>query len=1314
MTSPNDQRDVPLDSFPEPTSSLSTSLISRVWRLLIWGILSGCIVFSLSILALSYLVLPNIEKYRPNIEQWASEKMGQTVHIGKIEANWSKIRPSLTLRDVRIGDTEEPSALTISHLKAVLSWKSLPSARLKLQRLEIEGPNLHLRRSEEGRLFIAGAALDQGGNGTGSLSWILEQENIRIHGATLVWQDEMRKAPVLTLKDVDIASDNHGEKHQFGLTVQPPDEFASRIDLRGDVSATNPDSPSGWAGQIFAEVDSADLAIWRHWVDYPLALPRGQGALRAWLTFASGAVQEVTADVVLKGLEMQAAADLPPLELASFSGRLQARFPGTGSVVKGRGIELLAQPLRPDGSATEPEPICIESANFDLQWQHEDKEQETAGSIELNHMDVSALIRMADHLPLDVQSRQWLADYAPQGQLNDLNARWKEHKGLLQNYSLKTNIANFGIKAKGVIPGFSGLSGSLEIDEKGGKANLDAGISSIDLPTIFSESLTKFDSLTAQASWTIEGDTLEVVLAHAEFSNLEAAGSANGLYRTQGDGPGFIDMTAALTRGDARAVWRYLPKVVNVDARHWLRDSLLAGHATQAQLILKGNLQDFPFSDKQLGQFLVTVKARDAVLDYGKGWPRIENIQGDLRFEGNGMEIDAQQGSIFGAKVSKTRVTIPDFHMPVSNLHVKGQVDGPTAEFLKFIDQSPVAEQIDRFTDGMRATGNGRLMINLSIPLLEEKLDESKITGTFQLINNVVTLDAALPPLRQTNGEIRFSRDSLTIPGIDANLLGGPLKIQGGTQKDNSVLITANGTMDVDQLRKQVDIPLLSHLSGTALYRGEVSIHDRNTDLKIESDLVGLSSALPTPFAKVKDASLPFFFEKKLLPSPAVNRGKGKVVPSAREQIVASLGSILSTQWQRRKSTTGFVVERGAISIGAPLKLPRNGFSVDIVGKELDLDTWQEVLTDGPEAGVASISPDIVRLKTEKMNLRGLLLKDVNLVAAPGSPGSDLWRIRLNSQQVAGNIFWQEKEKGRLVMRLEKLIINDFSQPSEAKGSTRELPAMDIIADAFSLRQRNFGRLELQAENNGNIWSLKHIQTSSAHGSLVGSGRWKYAEGQSRTELDFKIDSANVGRSLERMGYPRSVRSGTARLEGKLSWNGPPTEIDFGSMSGDFSLEAHKGEFLQLDPGVGKLLGLISLQSLPRRITLDFRDIFRSGFAFDTITGKVAVQQGVMQTTEPFIVIGPAAQAIMRGEVNLQQETQHLVVNVLPEVGETAALGVAIINPVAGAATWLANRILQNPLGSMFGFNYLVTGTWDDPVVEKLATPAPEESGSSQ
>jgi uncharacterized protein (TIGR02099 family) len=622
-----------------------------------------------------------------------------------------------------------------------------------------------------------------------------------------------------------------------------------------------------------------------------------------------------------------------------------------------------------------------------------------------------------------------------------------------------------------------------------------------------------------------------------------------------------------------------------------------------------------------------------------------------------------------------------------------------------------VGARIDHFTEDMRATGDGRLDIGLAIPLDPARIGESKVDGSYRLLNNEVLVDPALPPLRLVNGNLKFTEKDIRIPEIKATLFDGPLVVKGGTQRDGKVLITADGSVSAAQLGKQLDLPLLDKLSGAAKYRGEVRIRKRSADLVIASNLLGLAANLPEPFRKSADEAWPLSFEKVFLPNGAQRGGE----PVVRDQIEARLGNLLSLQLIRRKRGDSYVAERGAIAIGRPLQMPERGVTVGVTAKRLDVDAWRQLLANKSSAGKAegaSAAPGAwpvtgVNLKADAVVLLGRTYADFDLAASATGSTSALWQIHLASREATGDLQWEGAGRGKLTARLKKIQLEPLASGASGANSPptealEELPALDIVADDFSIGQRRFGRLEVRARNEGQVWRLDKIQMSNPVGSLTGSGQWQIARGSNRTQLDFKLDSSDIGKLLDRLGYPGAVRNGTATMEGKIGWNGPPAGLDYETLGGEMRVEAARGQFAKLDPGAGKLLGLISLQSLPRRITLDFRDVFSEGFAFDSIAGKLTLKNGVMRT-DRLQIDGPAARVVMRGETDLQHETQRLNVNVQPDLGGTAALGIALVNPLIGVATLLAHKILQNPLNQLFGFDYLVTGSWDDPKVEKLS-----------
>ena len=1294
--------------------------LRRIWGPLAWA---SCLLyfgFVLAVLGLRYLVLPHIEDYRADIERLASQELGQSVSIGKIEASWDGVNPDLTLLDVRIANAQGQPAVSFSRVEAILSWWSVPSAQLTLSLLRIDEPTLHVRRDQSGVFSVAGIPVDLQASNTDVSDWILAQKRIRIRGATVVWEDELRGAPALILEDLDFALDNSGKRHCFGLTALPPQGLASRIDIRGDLVGRDLEQIKSWSGKAYAELDYTDLAIWRQWVDYPVALPQGRGGVRLWLGFNDGKVRDLTTDIVLQDVNLRLAPDLPMLELEHMSGRLEASFPDAGFVLAGRQVVLETEAVSPAeveapdeaSEAEKPEaipPIRVEATDFYVEWKPALDGKGGRGSASASLIDLAALAGLAGYMPFDARSRQLLDEFAPRGRVSGLSAKWKGDAERLQTYSLKASFDALALKAHENFPGFTGLSGTFEASETAGAVSLKSQKTTVDLPTVFPESVTRLDSLSAQAKWTLNKGVLEAKLARAEFSGPQVVGSAQGTYRHTGEGPGSVDLTAALTHADARAVWRYMPHAVGEGARFWLRDSLISGHAVEAKLILKGDLSDFPFLDKSKGQFLVTVKAKDVVLDYSIGWPRIERIDGDLRFEGNGMTLLAHKGGILGAQLSDTHVEIPDFDKPVSTLYVKGKASGPTSEFFKFIEQSPVGARIDHFTADMRALGEGKLDLDLVIPLDEEKLGDSKVNGTFKMVGNEIKVDPGLPGFKQVNGSVQFSESDLRVPEISATLFGGPLKIKGGSQKDGKVLITANGSITVEQLRKQFASPILANLSGATSYRGEVRINKRDADLVVDSTLLGMASSFPDPFAKKAAEALPLRFEKQLLPGSVVAAGSARDLP-VRDQISVSLGKVLAAQFVRRKQADGFLVERGAITVGRPLQLPDSGILLGLTTKQLDVEKWRRLLASPAGGGTAEapFALNAISIKADDLVLMGRHYTDVDLMAI-SSPSQ--WKARLSSKQAVGDLMWDKEGKGKLTARFKQVAIEPATDRSEAIAgeALKELPALDVVADEFSLGSKRFGRLELLARNEGGVWQLSKMQASNPYGKLSASGQWRTTGGKQSTQLDFNVDSSDVGKLLDRMGYVGTIRGGVAQFGGKVGWNGSPTDFDYASLSGSMKLEAGSGQFLKLDPGAaGKLLGLISLQGLPRRISLDFKDVFSDGFAFDSVSSKLTVVSGVMHT-DRLQIDGPSARVLIRGDVDLKNETQQLDVNVQPELGGTAALGIALINPIAGAATWLAHKALQNPLNHMFGFDYRVTGKWDDPKVEKISgnqTPA--------
>ena len=1250
-------------------------------RTFVWGFWIGYFGFAALVLVLRYSVLPNIESYRGDIERAISRAAGVNVTIASIDTDWRGLRPQLSLHGFKVHDAAGRLALSFDEVDTELAWSSLLHRQLRLHQLEIDAPALDVRREKNGSIFIAGVQLNTAASGTVFSDWLLAQDRIVVRNATIRWEDALRGAPPLTLERLDFVLENHGRRHRFGLTAEPPRELAARLDVRGDFRGEDLGRLEEWKGEAYAELDYADLAVWRAWVDYPLELPQGTGAIRLWLGFADRKLNSATADLAVRDVRLRLGSELPMLDLAHLSGRLSGRLHQAGFEFGGKKLNLATR----DG-------ISIPETDFSLRWTPPIGKRPAHGELAANSVDLDAVARLAGFLPLDAGTRQKLADYAPRGRLEELKLGWSGEADAPAGFNLRARFDGLGAHAQGRLPGFAGLSGSIEGSEKAGLVSLQSRNAALDLPTVFAVPRLDFEQFAAQANWAQADGRVELQLHSLSFENRDAAGSASGRYRSSADGPGEIDLTARLSRGEGTAVWRYMPLAVNKDVPDWLRASITGGRADDARLRLKGDLKDFPFAGGKGGTFRVSAKFKDAGLRYAEGWPRIDNIAGELLFEGKRMLIRAERAFIYGVRLSGVTAEIADLLTPQEIVAIAGRADGPTNDFLRFIDTSPVAAKIEHFTEGMRAVGNGSLGLKLTLNL--RQLQEARVDGDYLFAKNQVVVDSDLPPLTDVNGRLHFDEGGVAVKDLRAVLLGAPVSINASTLGDGTVAIGASGSMSIANLRSGMDHRLFDHLSGSTSWRGTILVRKRNAEVALESNLQGIASSLPEPFNKTAGESMPLVFQ----------RGAAAGATPPREIVRASLGRVLNAQFVRRREAGKVTVERAAIGIGEAPALPEKGVLLAVNVKSLDADFWRELFA-GEGGGAPSVTA--LNLRAGELSAVGRQFGEVALNA---SLQDATWHAQLASKEASGDVTWKAQGQGRLRARLKQLVLNESrsGKTSTVEEPLRELPGLDIVADSFTLRGKKLGRLELQATNDASVWRIEKLAIATPDGAFNADGAWK----SSGTELNFKLDVSDIGGMLDRLGYADAVKRGTAKLEGRISWKGAPTQIDYPSLDGSIDVEATRGQFNKLEPGIGKLLGILSLQALPRRITLDFRDVFSEGFAFDSFRGHAKVARGIM-TTQDLQIRGPSAKILMTGDVSLPAETQNLRVRVQPALSEGVAVGAMLANPALGVAAWLAQKVLRDPLDQIFAYEYAVTGSWSDPKVEKIQQPVPrrEEQG---
>ena len=1261
---------------------------SSTWtsRALGWSVVTVILACALVVLSLRYWVLPKIESYREDIAAAVSRAANVRITIGKIAADWDGIRPQLKLENVAIFDKTGRRALELSRVESTIAWRSLAMMQLHFHALDIYHPVLVVRRDANGVFSIAGIEQKDEAERGGFIEWLLQQPDVEVHDAVMSWTDELRKAPPLQLEGVKLQIVNRGERHRFGLRATPPAELAAPIDVRGDLRGRSVDRLMDWTGRFFLQLDYADVPAWKPWIDIPVPITSGAGAVRTWLKFSHHELTEAVADVRLGEVKTQLRKDLPELELHALEGRL-----GWKALPKGFEFSTVRLGLTA-GSATLP------PADFMLRIAEDGQGIEQA-ELRANALALLPLVTLADRLPLGEELRKDLVTLSPRGNVQDVVMRWTGTWPNLVQYSVRGRFEALALNRWEKLPGVSGLSGSIDGTDKGGTLQVSGQKAGLDLPLVFGAEL-ELDTLDAQAGWTRAPDHVEVRLTKVSFANPDVAGTVSGSYRSAPAGAGEVDLTGALTRAEARALPRYIPITVLRKARPWLERALVAGQSNDVRFRVKGKLEDFPFPKDHGGVFHVTAKITGGALDYAERWPRVEDMEGDLQFRGSHMDFLARQATITGVRLTNVQGDIPDLKAVPEVLSLSGEAAGATADFLAFVARSPVIDMIDRFTDGVQAQGNGRLALTLTLPLGEPS--GNRLAGSFEFINNNLTFERDLPPLEQANGRIEFTEGAVRVAGVSGIFLGGPVTITGATQKDASVRLALQGRVNADNVRNLAGVAWMQHLRGSAEWRGALTLRKKVPDLVIESNLQGVASALPAPFGKAATDSVALRIERRY-------------VNAQQDRVSVSYGDIVRAELARKTDGKQTLIERAAVLLGGGEagEPDRPGIWVRGTMKSLDLDQWLDF--SGREGGTAYALAG-ADVKLGDVNIFGRHFQDVALTAAAQG---DAMQLTLAAPAIEGAATWRGEGRGRLVARLKKFTLPPGDPKTAAAVAQRaamkppELPALDVVVEQFQLGQKQLGRLELNAVPQDRDWRIERLRIANPDSVLNAEGMWQGWLTQPRTHVKVQVDVSDVGNALPRWGLPPGVRRGTAKIEGQLSWNGSPQDFDAPTLSGQLAVEAANGQFVKIDPGVAKLLGILSLQALPRRITLDFRDVFSDGFVFDSITGTVKIDRG-MASTENFRIEGPSARVVMSGVVDLARETQKLHVRVTPHISESVSGAAALLGgPVAGVAAYLAQKILRDPIERIASFEYDVTGGWADPQVNKTARPAPAMSESS-
>jgi uncharacterized protein (TIGR02099 family) len=1298
-------------------------------------IVSG--VLALAIAWQSY-VRDHIQGYKPQIEQRLQQIIHLPIHIQSLEADWYFIFPVVRARGVCVDTPLKLCALGADELQLRMAWWN----PWGLFGVDIVAPYATLQRDRDGHLSLSGIPLQSEKETDPEVLFerLLEQRHITMQEGTLSWSDLTGRTRPLKLKQLHAEFYNTWRRQELRFSAQTSPVMSSRLEgsFQFRPLGFHP-RLSQMYGKGFLDFSHLDLSAWAPYVsELNNPIRRGIADLLFHFDIQSGRLRDLDTEIHLHKLEGE--VDRESVQLYELGGHIA--WSETGDADRGyHGVVTTQNLTLKSCESCKPYPINIETH---LHYHHALSMERARTRIDA--LDLPTLSLLAQHIPLPTVWRWQLQKRFVEGTLDYLEADWDVLKPPFLPTRFRADLHAVGWKSlEKSIPSVHGLNLSLQGTPEQGGVTVHSPHLRILWPWLWPD-FPVLSPVAAELSWrTHPFWMIEIKQAtlHSADGMVTVKGSVSSPHRAYPGG--WIQLDGKGQLHSAPRLMAYLPHTLPEGLLNWLSNGLKAGQG-EMQWRVQGDPHHFPFLSGSPQEYLrFDIQAKQGVLQFAPNWSALTGIQGRVLLHKNRIDIQAKQAQWGGLTLYPATVALTGIGTGAAELQAQGVAQGTVAQALEVLHHTPLKSRIPAFIEEARLDGALSSHLSLHFPVAhpENIVFESESTSTAMSAQF-----PGLPFLSHGVGRLRLTDKKLIDLHLNGQLNGAPAEftLEPKPMSDGFHL-TAKGALTPELLSPWMAAEWRSHFQGQSDWSLEASFGGDRRFYRFHSSLKGLESHLPLPLAKAKEVEAPLELELE-------RRGALGVWWLRLPQ------QGLQARWTA--STPERSELRGHLMLGKGRpqpSLPETGWHVsgELDGHQIDVLTWWKNKSDVVKAALVSSNREskpswLSSLPSFPLRL-DLLLVNMESVHPLLNNSVVRWRsshehieTRWTSRAVTGTLYWDAKEnKDTVHIALDHLTLSNPSHSMTAlesasaapksepgnSGAVKETPSnitkepewmehpilngpsLAVRVNHLAYGNMNLGALTFQLESKKDHIVIPELELTTPDSHLKAEGSWN-AEGIMHWAGVW--DFENTGLFLKHLGIYDGLKNGSGQLKGALQWASFLPLAHPKTLAGEVELDFKNGQFIKVEPGLGKLLGLSSLQALPRRLALDFRDIFSEGFLFNQIKGKMGFEQARFQTSQDILLEGDSANLTIHGYTDLLKETQEFDVRVLPNLSTGVAAATAfLINPVVGGAAFVAQKVLKDPIDKAFSYHYRVTGTWSDPLIQSATAKAqlpPSKGGS--
>lgn len=1257
-------------------------------RLLQWIFIAISILLgSLLIIAISLqFFFPKIETYHSTIERKISNALQENVSIQHLSLEYHGLQPILTLKNINIADQQNNQLMFIEKMHVGVNlFKSLLLWKLEPQDLVVQGTQLNLREDANEILHIndiksleANLRSKKNEKLEELLHWFLTSGNKQLSQIKINWIS--KNNIVLPIYIENLTGDSRFLLHQY----------------HGKVILDNTSS-SSFEAQIIG------LASLQHWLKGRIDFVVNQLPISKTINL----FQPKSATQILGNINLISQVSWGPTKFIHLNNYLEGNDISvitanqkTLNINNVRG-NLLWQ-LTQHGWAMNFDDMQVQLNNEMLPF-HKGKiivqNSPEAQNIQSFKLDILPLKKITDLLinydfVPKTFAEEWL-HFNPQGQIHNFIFNHYGPMTNLKQFELSGQLENVSFSQWQAFPGIKNLSGYLNFNPRSGYLKIDSNNFGFYYPKLFRENLVA-DRVKTTVNWQQSNTKWHIWLKQLNIENQDgnAFGKTKLTFSTHGES--VIQSKIQFHVNNLHHASKYLPVgIMPKSLVEWLDKAFNEGKLTNGEMILEGALKDFPFINK-LGKFVVQAEMHNVSLHYLAEWPTITGINGVVRFDKESLSAKANAAQIVGARLNNVFASIPDLRH--AKLFLRGKASsGSSNESL--INQQNFSKLTKKLGD-INLRGMWQLGLKMMIPIDTINKDSLQLLGSVHLKNAHIA-SAKIPlDLNDITGDINFTEKNVSSNQLVSKLFNQDFYFNLATDKDNKqIQMKFNGRIASQDLNTKFNLPILKNIFGATNFNGLLEFnHERDgiaSSLLIHSDLAGINVNLPKPFDKKEDS---------LQPS-SVNI---KFHANKQSTINFYYGDQLSGIFNFNADNKNiFNFDRGSLLLGKQKNtLPlEKGLRLEGELPEFNLSQWRTFLNQNDfnkEQKSFDFSSLISRihLTVNKLSLDQFQLENAKIAAETANKN---WKVVIDSPKLQGQVIIPNTfPKSPIQAKLASLILDDLKTNSNTKPG--DIPPLDLTVDNLKIKEKTLKNFQLKVVPEGKQLWIKQIMIKEPLFNLNASGWWRELGNHiQNTSLQGEMKSSNIGAVLNQLQITDNMVQGMGNIQFNLSWQNSPISPKVSTMNGQVGLQFKSGRIIHLTQqasmglGIGRVLNLLSLQTLPRRLIGDFSDITSPGFPYDEMKGSFTLKNGNAYTDDAYLE-GPLAKVRVQGKIGLENKDYNLRLIITPNVTSSLPLVATITaGPIAGAITWAADKILSRQVKKITEIHYNVTGTWSKP-----------------